>query len=144
MTLRIKTFSREDLQGFNLARDIREEVFVKEQNVSREEEFDQFESESKHYLLFFEEQAVATARWRRVGEKIKLERFAVLKKHRGQKLGDFLLQRVLSDALMENQPIYLHAQLKAIPFYERRGFKSVGELFMECEIAHYEMILESN
>ena len=43
-------------------------------------------------------------------------------------------------ATVENKTMYLHAQLKAIPFYERQGFKKVGDLFVECEIEHYKMI----
>jgi predicted GNAT family N-acyltransferase len=37
--------------------------------------------------------------------------------------------------------IYLHAQLPAVAFYARQGFEPVGELFSECDIEHYKMIL---
>jgi predicted GNAT family N-acyltransferase len=138
--LNIKTFKTSDNALFSAARNIRENVFIVEQKVAENEEFDEFEEESNHYLLMLDDQSIGTARWRRVGDKVKLERFAVLKEYRGKAYGDHLLQAVLKDAQKEARPIYLHAQLKAIPFYERRGFKPVGDLFVECEIEHYKMV----
>lgn len=140
--LNIKPFRSSDKTLFSAARKIREKVFIEEQKVDEADEFDEFEAESHHYLLLLEDQAIGTARWRRIGDKVKLERFAVLKEHRGKSYGDYLLQRVIADAKKEEKPIYLHAQLKAIPFYERRGFKKVGDLFVECEIEHYKMVLD--
>jgi len=37
--------------------------------------------------------------------------------------------------------VYLHAQLQAISLYERTGFEKVGEMFEECDIQHYRMVL---
>lgn len=141
-TINVKSFRSSEKSLFSLARKIREKVFIVEQKVDEVDEFDEFEAESLHYLLFVGDKAVGTARWRRVGDKVKLERFAVLKGYRRKSYGDYLLQRVVADAKKEGTPIYLHAQLKAIPFYERRGFKKVGDLFVECEIEHYKMVLE--
>lgn len=140
--LNIKTFKTSDKALFAESRKIREKVFIVEQKVTEDEEFDEFEEESNHYLLLLDNQAIGTARWRRIDDKVKLERFAVLKEYRGKSYGDYLLQAVLKDAQKEARPIYLHAQLKAIPFYERRGFRKVGDLFVECEIEHYKMVLD--
>lgn len=52
------------------------------------------------------------------------------------------MNRVKIDATKENKPMYLHAQLKAIPLYERCGFKKTGALFLECDIEHYKMVLK--
>lgn len=135
-------YSNSDL--FEKARQIRELVFVQEQEVSREEEFDEFEGNSRHYLLSIGDQAIATARWRVIGDKTKLERFAMLKEYRNKGYGDKILKKVIEDALVAGNDLYLHAQLKAIPFYKRRGFEQIGDLFVECDIEHYKMILKNN
>ena len=140
----ILSFKHADAELFEAVKKIRNEVFIIEQQVREEEEFDEFENSSIHYLLSINKTPIGTARWRHVGDWIKLERFAVLKDFRGEKNGDFLLKSVLDDVLKENKPLYLHAQLKAIPFYERRGFRKVGELFWECEIAHYKMTMNDH
>lgn len=138
----INSFKTDEKVLFEKARVIRDKVFVQEQNVAEEEEFDEFEDESLHYLLYEDNKAIGTARWRHIGNKVKLERFAVLKEYRGKGYGDFLVKTVLKDALKEGKSIYLHAQLKAIPLYERSGFKKVGDIFMECDIEHYKMVIE--
>jgi len=138
----IKTFFASDKALFAKAREIREKVFIVEQKVDENDEFDEFENLSKHYLIFDEKKAVGTARWRHIGDKVKLERFAVLKEYRGKQIGDQILKAVLDEVLPLKKTIYLHAQLKAIPFYERRGFIKVGEMFSECDIDHYKMIIE--
>lgn len=139
---KVNSFKTDEKVLFEKARVIRDKVFVQEQNVAEEEEFDEFEDESLHYLLYVDNKAIGTARWRHIGNKVKLERFAVLKEYRGKGYGDFLVKTVLIDALKEGKTIYLHAQLKAIPLYERSGFKKVGDLFMECDIEHYKMVID--
>lgn len=123
---------------------IREKVFVEEQKVPREEEYDEHEDPSRHYLAYSDNVPCGAARWRFTDKGIKLERFAVLQEYRNQAIGSELLKRVLADVreVSASKPVYLHAQLPAIPFYERQGFEKAGDLFMECDIAHYKMILK--
>lgn len=142
MSLKIIPFRTGDDLLFQQAREIRDVVFIQEQQVDEQDEFDEFEDECEHFLMSFNGKAIGTARWRTIGEKVKLERFAVLKESRGKKYGDQLLQAVIQSASNQNKTMYMHAQLKAIPFYERQGFNKVGELFVECEIEHYKMVRE--
>ena len=126
---------------------IREKVFVEEQKVPKEDEIDSFETTCHHYLAFDAEgKAVATARWRRTENGIKLERFAVLKEYRGQGIGSKLVEAVLADVnserISENEPVYLHAQLEAVHLYEKFNFKKLGSKFDECGIMHYKMVLK--
>ena len=76
---------------------------------------------------------------------IKLERFAVLDKYRSNGIGAKITKFILNN-LKETQPIYLFAQESAIKFYEKLGFKSIGNLFEEVGIKHQKMIydLEGN
>lgn len=135
----IKIESNSDLEK---AFKIREEVFVIEQKVEREEEYDEFEDSSIHFLALIDNKPVGTARWREKGDKIKLERFAVLKSARGSGVGAALVNTVVTDVESKklNKEMYMHAQVHAIPFYEKLGFKKQGDLFVECEIEHYTMV----
>jgi predicted GNAT family N-acyltransferase len=126
-----------------MANQIRQRVFVEEQNVDPALEYDEYEVLATHYILSIENIAVATARWRETPNGIKLERFATLAEHRNRGLGDILLEQVLKDTKPLNKKIYLHSQLKAIPFYERHGFIIKGEQFSEAEIEHFKMELEN-
>ncbi|MBE9484194.1 MAG: GNAT family N-acetyltransferase [Bacteroidetes bacterium] len=121
------------------ANQIRQKVFVEEQNVDPVLEYDEYESTAIHYLLSVEGVPVATARWRETPKGIKLERFATLTSHRNKGLGAFLLEDILNDILPTDKKIYLHSQLKAIPFYKRHGFVIIGEQFTEADIEHFEM-----
>jgi len=122
---------------------IRREVFVVEQFVDPELEYDEFEQESMHYLLSDDEIPVATARWRETPKGIKLERFATLKEYRNKGIGNKILDEVLKDVIDLRKPIYLNSQVSAIRFYERSGFVKEGEMFMEANIEHYKMTFKS-
>jgi predicted GNAT family N-acyltransferase len=121
---------------------IRQKVFVDEQKVDPELEYDEFEGTSHHYLASIEELPIGTARWRHTEKGIKLERFAVLDEYRDKGIGSALLKDVLADVLEQEKPVYLHAQVQVVPFYEKFGFKAVGDEFIEADIRHYKMIYE--
>ncbi|MFC2107673.1 GNAT family N-acetyltransferase [Bacteroidota bacterium] len=120
---------------------VRNIVFVEEQMVDPALEYDEFEDIATHYLLYYNDIPVVTARWRKTDKGIKLERFATLKEYRFKKLGDAILGKILSDVKEFDLPVYLHSQLKAVSFYERRGFVKEGEIFVEADIEHYMMKL---
>jgi len=131
-----------------LANEIRRLVFVIEQKTNYEEEFDEFETSSRHFLaLDTDGKACGTARWRYTKNGIKLERFAVLENHRGKGVGSALVKALLEDVDTEtkgNHPyIYLHAQVTAMLLYAKYGFKPVGEMFLEVDIEHYKMELKN-
>lgn len=122
---------------------IRFEVFVEEQKVDEREEYDEYEEMSQHFVALADGFPVGTARWRRTAKGYKLERFAVLKSHRKSGIGSAVLQAVLAEvtelAKKENLPIYLHAQVQALPFYALHGFQAYGDEFIEAEIVHRAM-----
>lgn len=127
---------------------IREQVFVIEQKVAPDEEYDEFEEESTHFIAKEDDGApCGTARWRFTSKGIKLERFAVLKSARGKGVGKALVEAVLENIYQhpdtKGKKLYLHAQLKAVDLYAGFGFEKVGEQFEECNIMHYQMELES-
>ena len=119
---------------------VREEVFIVEQEVDREEEFDEFEEASVHFLASDEtDEPVGTARWRTTKKGVKLERFAVRKPWRRKGFGTALVNAVVEDITKNFNPgelLYLHAQMDAAPLYEKFGFVKKGEQFLECDIWH--------
>tara|TARA_Y100001972_G_C7666843_1_gene337431 strand:- start:3810 stop:4259 length:450 start_codon:yes stop_codon:yes gene_type:complete len=127
--------------------DIRQEVFVVEQKVSREEEFDQFEETSHHVVALDENDLpVGAARWRKTYDGIKLERFVVKKSYRGQQVGSGLVAYVLKEIeekMGKGQKLYLNSQIPAMPLYKKFGFEQVGDQFEECKILHYKMVLNT-
>ncbi|GAB3830545.1 GNAT family N-acetyltransferase [Pontibacter rugosus] len=128
-------------QDLKAAFAIRERVFVQEQKVPGDAEYDQHEPTAHHYLATYDSMPCGAARWRKTENGVKLERFAVLPEYRNKNVGAKVLQAVLEDVQAEQpqQKIYLHAQLPAVNFYKRHGFETEGDLFTECDIQHYKM-----
>lgn len=121
---------------------IRREVFVEEQGVSPEEEYDGLDPECRHYLLTLDGAPMATARMRVLDGKAKLQRVAVLKPGRGCGLGLALMRRMLEDARAEGLTgAALSSQVYAIPFYERLGFVAHGPEYPDAGIPHRDMTL---
>jgi len=135
----IRKFRYEDKAMMKLSNEIRKIVFIEEQQVDPEIEYE-YEEEGNYYLLFVGEKPIATARWREKEKGIKLERFALLKEYRNKGLGTILLNEVLKDVVPLNKPIYLHSQVGAINYYKRAGFKEEGAHFWEAEIEHVKMV----
>lgn len=140
--LKVISFSFSDEAHIDVANEIRRKVFVVEQQVSREEEYDSFEESSIHYLGYVDEVPVGTARWRITKDGIKLERFAVLQEYRNSGAGTAVLKQVLKDVKPLGKKIYLNAQITAINFYLKEGFVTEGDEFIEANIRHYKMTLQ--
>lgn len=128
--------------SFKIAQQIRNQVFVEEQEVDPVLEMDKFDKTASHYLFFVKDLAVGTARWRITEFGIKLERFAILKKHRGFGYGSKLVGAVLKDISSKEKNIYLNSQVNALSFYQKLGFVSQGSQFQEAGIYHYKMIFK--
>ena len=134
-----------DLRDLDAAFTIREKVFVEGQGVPAALENDEHDRrDARHYLARIPDGTPAgAARWRETENGVKLERFAVLESFRNQAIGATLLYAVLADVRAElpDKEVYLNAQLRAVPFYERHGFRTEGEIFEEAGIQHYRMVL---
>ena len=120
---------REDAQR------VRIEVFVIEQNVPIELEWDEGDEVSTHAIAYDKEgQPVATGRLLPDGH---IGRMAVIKPLRGCGLGREVLQALLQQARDEgHKDLLLHAQTHALSFYEKQGFIAEGEEFLEADIPH--------
>lgn len=121
--------------------EIRRLVFVLEQNVNPEEEYDEYEADCIHFLASYNGLPAGTARIRKTDKGFKLERFAVLKPQRGKGIGAALVNACLDHTILQTPGtyVYMHAQEHAIDFYKKFGFETEGERFWECEIPHFTM-----
>lgn len=133
--MKIISFKHSDQELLEKAFQIRKVVFIQEMNVSPEDEFE-YDDEAIHYLLFDNNKAIATSRWRETPDGIKLERFAVLKPQRAKGLGRMILKRMLEEVVPLKKHIYLYAQIEAVNFYQKNGFTARGDQFMDAGIKH--------
>ncbi|MCX2779386.1 GNAT family N-acetyltransferase [Microbulbifer thermotolerans] len=121
-----------------LIRQVREAVFIHEQNVDPDIEWDQEEETAQHFLIVQGKEPLATARITTSG---KIGRMAVVKKARGCGLGLQLLTFICNYAREHGfSSVYLHAQSHAEGFYRKAGFRSEGEPFIEADIPHIKMV----
>ena len=120
------------------ARPVREQVFILEQGVPREIEWDDLDAASDHALALDRDgNAIGTGRLLAEG---RIGRMAVLKSWRGQGVGAALLSRLVEQARAKGmRRITLHAQTHAAGFYRRYGFTACGEEYLEAQIPHFEM-----
>ena len=124
----------------NSLKEIRQWVFIEEQNVPEAMEWDEYDTSSIHFLVTHKDKAIACARLKTDGQ---IGRMAVLPAYRNQGIGSKLLRFILKHAARHQvKQVYLHAQTTAIPFYEKQGFAAHGELFYEADIPHRKMSLE--
>ncbi|PFM63389.1 GNAT family N-acetyltransferase [Bacillus cereus] len=125
---------------------IRKEVFVKEQGVPLEDEFDTFDrigEECKHILVYYNELSVGTGRIRFVDEIGKLERICILKDYRKYGLGKVIIQALEEIARnKEANKVKLHGQTHAEGFYKKLGYQTSSDVFMEDGIPHILMTKE--
>ena len=146
-SVRVEQFDSEEQPDlFALCREIRQEVFVVEQNVSPDLEWDGQDSKAIQFVAWLEDgdehRAVGTARLRLFDDYAKAERVAVSSVARRHRVGSHLM-RALEQAARQNKrrTIQLNAQLSALPFYEHLGYTAHGPVFVEAEIDHRAMML---
>lgn len=119
-------------------RTLREAVFINEQHVPEAMEWDGQDDNSVHVLAFDElNRPIGTGRLLPDGH---IGRMAVLPPWRRQGIGSALLTALIGIAQKMRLPsVELDAQTQALGFYQRHGFHSVGEVFMDAGILHQRM-----
>ena len=125
------------------AKPIRYRVFVSEQGVPEEMEWDEYDEHAIHALAFIDDQAVGTARLKINNQTAKIGRMAVLAEQRRQGVGFAMLDALVKEAREQQiARIELHAQVQVTNFYEKLGFKQNGPIFDEAGIDHVLMTLQ--
>jgi predicted GNAT family N-acyltransferase len=125
-----------------MAAALRTEVFVREQGVPHELEWDMEDLSAVHAVLLDPEgQVLATGRLLVHAPGVgRIGRMAVRSDRRGQGLGRQVLMGLIELARRRgDRQVVLHAQISAQEFYAKQGFLVQGEEFVEAGIAHIEM-----
>jgi predicted GNAT family N-acyltransferase len=124
-----------------LLKEVRRAVFVHEQNIPEELEWDEYDAQSIHILALDEQgNAIGTARLLSDGH---IGRVAVMKNWRSKGVGGELLKYLI--ILNKNNGVaeaLLSAQVRAIPFYARHGFVAEGDEYLDADIPHRMMRLK--
>ena len=120
---------------------VRRTVFVKEQKVPEELEWDDADERAYHVLATaVDGKPIGTGRLRL---DCHIGRMAVLKSWRGRGVGSAILSMLVLFARKEGcSQVRLHAQTHALDFYARFGFAPVGGPFDEAGIPHQAMALD--
>jgi predicted GNAT family N-acyltransferase len=123
-------------------KNIRTQVFQREQGVLPKLEFDGLDEGVIHLLAYLDNKAVGTARIRAINaNRAKIERLAVLSEARKQGIGKQLMKVALKAISDQNKSsVIVHAQEYIAPLYRQLGFEIIGERFSEAGIAHVKMI----
>ncbi|MBZ5752308.1 GNAT family N-acetyltransferase [Metabacillus rhizolycopersici] len=125
---------------------IRKEVFVEEQGVPLEDEFDEFDKLNdlcEHILVYYNEQPVGTGRLRVVDGVGKLERICILEPYRKFGLGKIIINTLEEIAKEKGiSRVKLHGQTQAEGFYKKLGYHTSSDIFMEDGIPHLLMVKE--
>ncbi len=114
---------------------IRRRVFIEEQQVPEDLEWDGLDRTAIHVLGSVNPgPACATARLLPDG---RIGRMAVLPAYRNRGLGSALLAELMATAAEAGmQQLCLHAQMRVLAFYQRFGFEASGDTFVEAGIRH--------
>jgi YbgC/YbaW family acyl-CoA thioester hydrolase len=124
---------------------LRTEVFVEEQEIPQELEWDEHDAKAMHALVLNKlGQPVATGRLLQPQPKLaQIGRMAVSKALRGGNLGRMVIEALVDAARQRgDHQVILHAQCSAEGFYRRLGFKAHGEVFQDAGIDHIEMTMK--
>ena len=124
------------------ARAIRTEVFIDEQNIPVEMEWDEADGDAVHAVAFNRfGLPLATGRMLQHAAGVaRIGRMAVIRTMRGSGVGRHVLDALVDAAgARGDREVMLHAQTSAQGFYARAGFAPAGSVFDEAGIAHIEM-----
>jgi predicted GNAT family N-acyltransferase len=121
---------------------LRYKVFIEEQNIDVDEEFDGTDIAAVSFLLFLDHVPIGTIRYLKDEQGIiHPGRIAILKSYRGKGYGRILMQWFDQYVLGLNKTatLAIHAQLYLQSFYESLGYVAEGSVFMEANIQHIAM-----
>ena len=120
----------------------REMVFMQEQNVPAELEWDGLDNDAQHWIAYADENAVGCLRVLIENDSAHIGRVAVLADYRNQGIGHKLMRAAIAQ-LSESgiRQIDLNAQIDAANFYHKLGFEKQGQQFLDAGITHINMQL---
>ena len=125
-----------------LVKPIRIKVFILEQKVPEDLEWDEYDETAWHAVAKSNHQVIGTGRLIINQSIAKIGRMAIDPEFRGKGIGMEVLKALINKGKEKGaQEFILHAQTHAIAFYAREGFEPYGPIFDEAGIPHVEMRL---
>jgi predicted GNAT family N-acyltransferase len=124
-------------------RKLRREVFIDEQGVSEADEVDGLDGECTHVLATSADVPIGAARFRVIGDTVKIQRVCVSRDFRGKGVGAAIIGFIVAHARDNRLASFakLGAQTHALDFYRRLGFEVIGDEYMDASIPHRDMLL---
>ena len=123
-----------------LAREVRRQVFIVEQNVPESLERDAYDQTATHIVGLVDGNVVGVLRLLFLPEHVKIGRVAVVRERRGLGIASAMVRFAMTDARSNGATrFYLTAQIDKVPMYEKLGFAAFGEPFEEGGMAHLAM-----
>jgi predicted GNAT family N-acyltransferase len=131
------------IDGYASLSMIREKVFIEEQKVTPQLEWDGKDEEAIHFLAYQDEKVIGCARAFVIENHMQLGRMAVLKEYRNKGIGSALIEKaVITAKLNQLSAINISAQCHAIDFYKKFGFEVISDIYLDADIPHRDMKLE--
>lgn len=124
--------------------ELREIIFIKEQNVPIELERDSKDNIATHFLLLNDQDIpIGVGRVVDNNNTAIIGRIGIMEKHRGKGAGLFLMENIISHCKKQNfKKAVLGAQEHAIDFYKKLNFETISERYIDANIPHFKMQLE--
>ena len=124
----------------NLALALRRDVFVGEQHVPADEEFDSYDLTATHVVALDEGDVVGALRILYLPEHVKIGRVVVGRHARGRGIARRMMEFAMQLARSRGETkFYLTAQTDKVGLYEKLGFVAFGEQFQDGGMPHLAM-----
>ncbi len=122
---------------------LRRAVFIDEQGVAAALEIDGLDDESTHVLAASGGTPIGAARFRIVGDAVKIQRVCVSQDFRGHGVGAKIIGFIVEHARQNRLARFarLGAQTHALDFYRKLGFEVIGPEYLDAGIPHRDMQL---
>ncbi|MDE2844587.1 MAG: GNAT family N-acetyltransferase [Chloroflexota bacterium] len=124
---------------------VRMRVFVVEQQIPAEEELDDADATATHAVVFKDSEVIGTGRMLLVegdpAGTCRVGRMSVDREWRRHGVGGLILEFLENAARAQGMThCLLHAQEYVKSFYAGHGYREQGEVFLEVDIPHVEMV----
>ncbi|MDQ0317865.1 putative GNAT family N-acyltransferase [Pararhizobium capsulatum DSM 1112] len=134
--LTVPVFSMLGNAGLNLRR----EVFVREQHVPADEEFDADDLTAIHFIAIKDGEVCGVLRFITKPEHVKIGRVVVRQDYRGEGIAKVMMKAAMETVIAQNdRRFHLDAQVDKVGFYEKFGFAAYGPEFMDGGMPHRAM-----
>lgn len=145
MKFKVKKFSKLSVNELYDLLQLRQQIFVVEQNCIYLDA-DGIDKECLHLLGIVNKNIIAYARIipARISYKTpSIGRVVIDERYRGKKYAYVLMEKAieLSKSKMKAKKTTISAQLYLKDFYEKLGFKIVGDVYLDCDLPHIKMVL---